>query len=255
MVKNLRPTGRKGKGRFFKKRFGNKRIVAQKWGTTTAVARTLYPPLPAQMKLSFRGVTSDNYNTNAGVMTLQFISSIIPQLIGGDYPAGFPAMMLLYSRATCDKAVMKVAIAPQMLGGQQIQQASPLFTTCGIGTAQDLTEIGAGLLNELGYRRLAAMPGSKNHILSNPVGQDEVAYYHSIDNNKLLADSKESVYAITSNTAGAIALPQALIESTPAVYLGVYNQSANARSYMVTRDITYHFTFTMPHIHQQQAYA
>lgn len=253
MAKNLKPTGRKK--RFFKKRFGNKRVAAQKWSTTTAVARTLYPPLPAQMKLSFRGVTTDNYVVNAGVMTLQFVSTIVPQLIGGTWPAGFPQMMLLYSRASCDRVVASIKITPLIIGGQQIQQASPVFTTSGVGTGVDLDEIAAGVLNEIGYRRLAAMPGAKNHVLSNPVGQDEVSYYHSIDNRKLLADTREAVYQIQSTAAGAIIPPAALLASTPAIYLGVYNQSANARGYMVTRDVTYHFTFTMPHIHQQEAYA
>lgn len=253
MAKTLKPTGRKR--RFFKKRFGNKRVAAQKWSTTTAVARTLYPPLPAQMKLSFRGVTTDNYNVNAGVMTLQFVSTVVPQLIGGNWPAGFPQMMLLYSRAICDRVVASIKLAPIIIGGQQIQQASPLFTTCGIANGEDLAQIQAGILNEIGYRRLAAMPGAKNHIISNPVGQEEVSYYHSIDNRKLLADSKEAVYQIISNTAGAIVPPLLLLDHTPGVFLGVYNQSANARGYIVTRDVTYHLTFTMPHIHQQEAYA
>jgi len=253
MAKGLKSTGRRK--RFFKKRFGTKRVAAQKWATTTTIARTLYPPLPAQMKLSFRGVTSANYTVNAGLMTLQSISTISPLLIGGIYPAGFPQMMLLYSRATCDRVVSKISVVPLLPGGQQLNAASPLFTTCGIATVNDIDEIAANLLNEIGYRRLAAMSTSKNHILGNPSGQEEINYYHTVDNRKILADSKESIYTTVSNINGQIVVPDLLIVSTPAIYLGVYNQSVNARGYMVTRDMTYHFTFTMPHAHQQDAYA
>ena len=66
------------KKRFWKKaiKFGNKRVAAQKWATTTLVARTLYPPLPAEMRLAFKNTTISSYSVESAAMTLQRVSTI-----------------------------------------------------------------------------------------------------------------------------------------------------------------------------------
>lgn len=246
MAKNFKPTGKK---RFFKKRFGNKRVLASTKNTSTYVPRTLYPALPTQMRLSFRFVGQENYNVNATAMTLQSISSVSPVQINGAFPAGFPAMMLLYSRACVDRVTTKISFIPFLVDPQQIHQSSPYYICSGVLPSLDLQGI---QLNAGGYQRLASVPHSKNTMIGNVAGQNTQCFYHSVDVRKALADGHENVFNIESTPAGQMNMPGPA--RAPAIYLAVYNPTAVAHGYLVQRDTTYHMTFTMPHMQTTEQY-
>ena len=61
---------------------------AQRWSTTLAIPRSLYPPIPAQMKLSLRLHQASQYHINIAGTTYTGISSCSPIGIGGMYPEG-----------------------------------------------------------------------------------------------------------------------------------------------------------------------
>lgn len=225
------------------KKFGNKRVAAQKWATTTLVARTLYPPLPAEMRLAFKNTTISSYSVESAAMTLQRVSTIEPRGIGDLYPSGFPAMMQLYSKAVIDKITVKFTITPILTTatarGFPINVAGcvcPWVDTQGLG------------LNMVNFQRLASRPDAKTCQVGHPYASQNNNMFFSIDLRKAMANYREEHYAIKSELNGAMTLPnQATVPEAPVVCLAVFNQYAEAVGYSVQRECTYHFTFSLIH--------
>lgn len=252
MIK-AKATGRK---RFFKKRgskLGGKRIMPFNRSTYLKTASNLYPQLPAIMKLSFKAFSTGPYNVAAGAMTIQSVSTISPVQIGGTFPCGFPAMMLLYSRAYIDRITVKFSLIPTLDNNQQIHQATPIEAVAGLAPLRDLNQIG---LDQNAFWLLSSVPGNKTALIGNPSGAEETSFFFSVDSQKINDLSHGNDISIESTRLGAIAVPAGLAQDTAmAVFLGVFNPSVVPRSYIVKREISYHVTFAEPHVQTMTAYA
>lgn len=230
-----------------KSRFPNKRVAAQKWSTTTLVPRTLYPPLPAEMRMALRAVTVNTYSATAGNMNFQSVSCISPQQIGGDYPSAFGPFMQIYGRSVVDRVTVKFTIIPYMAGAAPIDVTTygPLqLTACVIPwiDGQNLP------LNDASFRRLAARPEAKSLTLAHPYAEESKTFVFSVDVRKALANFREEHYCIKSDRDGNLILPaQNNIQESPMIAMGVLNQFGTDRYYYVRRDVVYHMTFSMAH--------
>lgn len=254
MAKNLRPTGRRtytsrvGTGKTTKSRFQNKRVLAQRWRTTTYVPRSLYPPLPAQMRLSMKVTTSNIYGIAGATMVQQRVSCIDPRSIGDVYPCGFPAMMLLYSKAIIDKVQVKFLMAPFKSG---LDNGYPLNVTGGVVPWVDTNGVALTLAS---FQLFASRPEAKSMVLGHPYANDHENMFFSVDVHKALANFREEHYAIKSDRTGVITLPnQATVSEAPVIALSVFNHFSETQNMSLQREITYHFTFSCPHTAPNQA--
>lgn len=247
MAKGLKPTGRRTyKKRFFNKTKSNKRVAAQKWGTTTYVARSLYPPLPAQMKLSLRLQQFSNYQVAANDQVIVGISGISPTGLNNQFAEGFAAMMRLYSHAVVDRIQVTFGVIPtDDAPVQDVGRQRPFPVTSLVIPWNDFNGV-----NALHPDEVMSYPEAKTRLVGSLQAERETTFYHSVDVRKALSNQHEEHYACRSTLAGVIAVPalNANIGAAPMVCLYASNNDpVFARFFILRRDITYHLTFSMRH--------
>lgn len=216
---------------------------------------TLYPQLPTVMRLSFKAFTTANYNVAYGATTIQSVSTISPQQIGGTFPCGFPAIMLLYSRAFVDRVTVKFTVIPTLDAGQQVHQANPIECVAGVAPQRDIDVIG---LDQNAFWLLSSVPGNKTALIGNPSGASETEFFFSVDTRKVNGVDRNVDTSLESTRTGQIQLPNAANQQlSMAIFLAVFNGGPGGipRSYIVKREISYHITFSEPHVSVMAAYA
>jgi len=244
MAKKLRATGR----RTYKRRFSgfkNKRVSAQVWQTTTAVPRTLYPPLPAQMKLALRlqQVSSHQVDPNAG--NIIGVSGISPVGVDNAFAEGFAAMMRLYSHAVVDRIQVTFGVIPTDDNNPAPNHQRPFSVTSLVCPWYDFNAAHALTPDEV-----RSYPDAKTRLVGSLNAERETTFYHSVDVRKALANQREEHYACRSSLAGVITVPvlNANIGATPIIcFFAANHDPVENRFYYLRRDVVYHMTFSMRH--------
>jgi len=246
MAKHFKPTGRRTfKKRFGKKLGGNKRVAAQSWATTTYVARSLYPPIPSQMKLALRLHQYANYQVDINGQLIVGISGISPVGLGGAFAEGFAAMMRLYSHAVVDRIQVVFGVIPTDDNNPAANHQRPFPVTSLVIPWNDFNGAAALVPDEV-----MSYPEAKTKLVGSLQAERETTFYHSVDVRKALANPHEEHYACRSTLAGVIAVPalNANIGSSPMICLFASNNDpANNRFLIIRREVTYHMTFSMRH--------
>lgn len=243
-----RSTGRrtfrkKGRGG----RFPNKRVPAQKWATTTLVARTLYPPLPAQMKLALRLHNSNFYNVNENAINLIGVSGVSPIGVGPTYPEGFSAMMRLYAHAIVDRVQVTWTAINFPANDAVENNRRPLIVTSLVMPWHDFNAgVAAFVADQYG-----SYPDSQTKIVAAYGAEGETVFHQSVDVRRALANPHEEPYACRSTPAGVITVPvlNAAIGASPMICLAIQNpDDVFTRRLLIRRDVVYHITFSMRHL-------
>lgn len=241
--RGLRKTGRLGGSR----RSGFKaRMVSPFAPTQTMLPRTLYPCLPAEMRVSMTladTITSGVSNTAFALIK----NSLISPNQGGSWPAGFPQMMRLYSRAVVDRVQVRQDFNTYFAGTQADQDYGPVDVVAAVLPATDIP----GVSDFSSWYRMQSLPESKTLILSHPFAETGKSMFFSLDVRKLLAGPRDESYAVTSDKDGTITAPSTTAADSPflVTYFGTHSAASGPTRYILTaRSFTFHITFSVRHL-------
>jgi len=242
MAKVMKATGRK---KFTGKRFGRKRGYTLARSTTrsmvTTFPRQLYPPLPVQFKASFTKHMWTARPCPAGAYVVQEFNLIAPNILDGDFPAGFQQMHFLYARSCVDRVQLKVTLT-------NITNGTVCDFAGGIVAFSD-SQL-AGNLNT--FKRLCDRPESQTCTLGTATGgHDQRIFHFDTDVRKAVNNSEESIYCSRSTFNGVITCPDpganAQLAAAPSYY-SIYRTATNVDANIwEVFDVTYHITFSQRH--------
>lgn len=229
-----------------KKSKSNKWVQAQKRSTTTLVPRSLYPPMPAQLRVSLKACTVNTYESVAGEYAFNVTSCISCFQIGGTAPGGFQSLMRLYSRAVIDRVQSKLSISPYMVDAQpQPYDYGLVNLVSTVLPYQDAVDFPNTLV---AYNQTVSRPNSKTKMLGHPYGESAQTFFWGVDVRRALAEGPVETLQHFSNIAGTVIFPvQANVPSAPVILVGYYNSGDNHKFLSITRETTYHMTFSMLH--------
>lgn len=249
MAKNFRATGRK---KTFAKRYGKrtstKVVLAQRPKTTWYSPRDWYPPLPAEMRLALKLTYATTHGVDGGSSVYFGISCVSPVSVGGQYPEAFERLMRLYSRAVVDRVYVKVGFTPSGSGLEAYdgRVLDPYRVIAAVIPWTDFNDS-----TNLTPYTLGSYPEAKTAMLGHAYSQAMRTMTFSIDNRKAIADGHEEHYARRSTNAGVITVPTlSVVPSHPMATFMLDNTNSittTSRTCFVSREITYHFTFSMRH--------
>jgi len=241
MAKNY---GRKRTGRgahsYMSKSRRSKRIVSATPVVST-IPRTLYPFVPAEMRLALRCTLATTYNVLAGGgQQLVDISLTSPALGVGTFPEYLEQFMAVYSRGRVDKVFVNIKA--------QNNSVNAVHWAFGVCSAGD----GAFLAGADALQRIRMLPSSKFGMLGSMNGgndQAKVNLFH--DNLKAVGPGiYGSNYATTSTAQNppVFTLPAVInVPDAPWGYFILQNPSGANSEIIVLREVVYHMTFSSKH--------
>lgn len=212
----------------------------------TFLPRTLYPQLPAEMRLSM--TLSDTRTVAITSLSYPEIrTALIAPTQSADYPSAFLSMMRIYSRAVVDRVQVRQDFNPYFAGAVSDQLYGPIGIAAAVIPYSDLPN----LTDYASWYKMSSLPESKTLTLGHPFAETGKSLTFSIDVRKLLASPREEDYATTSSLAGSITLPDITHPDIPylVTYFGVHdNTISDPRYCLITRQFTFHITFSLRHL-------